>query len=237
MLEGKVAIITGASRGIGLTTAKLFVEHGAKVIGIYHNTEVKSDEIDYYKVDITDSEAVKKFIKEVYEKYGRIDVLVNNAGITSDAMTKNMTNEDFEKVLKTNLVGPFNITKYVGPIMQAQRCGSIINIASIVGVYGNIGQVNYAASKAGIIGMTHTWSKEFAMKDGNVRVNAVAPGYTMTDMLSTVPEYLLEEFRNNTLLNRLAEPIDIANAVLFLASNYSSYITDEVINVNGGMKL
>ncbi len=237
MLEGKIAIITGASRGIGLVTAQLFVKHGAKVIGVYHDTQVESDEIDYYRVDITDNEAVKEFIKDIYKKYGRIDILVNNAGITSDNLTKNMTNEDFVKVLNTNLVGPFNITKYVGPIMQAQHYGSIINIASIVGVYGNIGQANYAASKAGLIGLTHTWSKEFAMKDGNVRVNAVAPGYTMTDMLSTVPKDLLEQFKKQTLLNRLAEPIDIANTVLFLASNYSNYITDEVINVNGGMKL
>ena len=145
--------------------------------------------------------------------------------------------DDFNKVVLTNLLGTFNITKYIGPMMQENHGGSIINIASIVGVYGNIGQINYAASKSGIIGMTHTWSKEFAMKNGNVRVNAVAPGYTMTDMLSTVPQNLLEKFKNETLLNRLAEPRDIANVILFLASNYSSYITDEVINGNGGMKL
>ena len=121
--------------------------------------------------------------------------------------------------------------------MQENKGGSIINIASIVGVYGNIGQVNYAASKAGIIGMTHTWAKEFAYKEGNVRVNAVAPGYTMTDMLKTVPEDLLNKFKNMTLLKKIATPEDIANVILFLASDYSSYITDEVINVNGGMKL
>lgn len=237
MLEGKIAIITGASRGIGLETARLFVEHGATVIGIYNNTVVESDTIDYYKVDITDEEQVKKFISYIVSKYGKVDVLVNNAGITCDGFTKNMTSDDFNKVVLTNLMGTFNITKYIGPMMQENHGGSIINIASIVGVYGNIGQINYAASKSGIIGMTHTWSKEFAMKNGNVRVNAVAPGYTMTDMLSTVPQNLLEKFKNETLLNRLAEPRDIANVILFLASNYSSYITDEVINVNGGMKL
>ena len=121
--------------------------------------------------------------------------------------------------------------------MQEKKSGSIINVSSIVGVYGNIGQINYAASKSAIIGMTYTWAKEFSMKEGNVRVNAVAPGYTMTDMLKTVPEELLEKFKGNTLLKRLAEPEDIANAILFLASDYSSYITGEVINVNGGMKL
>ena len=148
-----------------------------------------------------------------------------------------MSIESFEEVISTNLTGTFYITKQIGPLMQENYGGSIINISSIVGVYGNIGQVNYAASKSGIIGMTHTWAKEFAMKGGNVRVNAVAPGYTMTDMLKTVPEDLLEKFKNMTLLKRLAEPIDVANTVLFLASDYSSYITDEVINVNGGMKL
>ncbi|MDD6224188.1 MAG: SDR family oxidoreductase [bacterium] len=237
MLKDKIAIITGASRGIGLETAKLFAKNGAVVIGTYNNTEIHSDTIDYYKVDITDENQVKVFFDAVVEKYGRIDVLVNNAGITADGFTKNMTSLDFEKVVLTNLKGAFNITKYVGPLMQSNHCGSIINIASIVGIYGNIGQVNYAASKSGIIGMTHTWSKEFAMKDGNVRVNAVAPGYTMTDMLSSVPDDLLEKFKNDTLLKRLAQPIDIANVIMFLASNYSSYITDEVINVNGGMKI
>ena len=166
MLEGKIAIITGASRGIGLETAKLFVEHGATVIGIYNNTVVESDTIDYYKVDITDEEQVKKFISYIVSKYGNVDVLVNNAGITCDGFTKNMTSDDFNKVVLTNLLGTFNITKYIGPMMQENHGGSIINIASIVGVYGNIGQINYAASKSGIIGMTHTWSKEFAMKNG-----------------------------------------------------------------------
>ena len=237
ILEGKVAIVTGSSRGIGLEIAKLFAEQGAKVIGTYNNTYTESNIIDYYKVDITNEKEVKIFVDKVIKKYNKIDILVNNAGITADALTKKMTNEQFNKVIITNLVGTFNITKYIGPEMQLNHSGSIINIASIVGVYGNIGQVNYAATKSGIIGMTHTWAKEFAMKDGNVRVNAVAPGYTMTDMLKTVPEDLISKFKDMTLLKRLAEPKDIANTVLFLASDYSSYITDEVINVNGGMKL
>ena len=237
ILEGKVAIVTGSSRGIGLEIAKLFAEQGAKVIGTYNNTYTESNIIDYYKVDITNEKEVKIIEDKVIKKYNKIDILVNNAGITADALTKKMTNEQFNKVIITNLVGTFNITKYIGPEMQLNHSGSIINIASIVGVYGNIGQVNYAATKSGIIGMTHTWAKEFAMKDGNVRVNAVAPGYTMTDMLKTVPEDLISKFKDMTLLKRLAEPKDIANTVLFLASDYSSYITDEVINVNGGMKL
>ena len=237
MLEGKIAIITGASRGIGLEVAKLFVKEGAKVIGTYNHNENNIDGVEFYKVDITNREEVKKFVDNVINKYKKVDILVNNAGITSDSLTKKMNDDNFDKVINTNLTGTYNITKLVGPIMQDNHGGSIINISSIVGIYGNIGQVNYAASKSGIIGMTHTWAKEFAMKDGNVRVNAVAPGYTMTEMLETVPEELLNKFKDMTLLKKLAEPKDIANAVLFLASDNASYITDEVLNVNGGMKL
>jgi 3-oxoacyl-[acyl-carrier protein] reductase len=237
ILKDKVAIVIGASRGIGLETAKLFLKEGAKVIGTYNNTSPDVKEIDFYKLDITNRDEVKEFVDKIVKKYEKIDVLVNNAGITADALTRKMTDEQFDKVIGTNLVGTFNVTRLIGPLMQEKQNGSIINVASIVGVYGNIGQVNYAASKSGIIGMTHTWAKEFAMKGGNVRVNAVAPGYTMTDMLKTVPEELLDKFKDNTLLKRLAEPEDIANAILFLASDYSSYITDEVLNVNGGMKL
>jgi len=236
-LKGKIALVTGASKGIGLEIAKLFSEKGATVIGTYNTTFQENNEIDYYKIDITNSEAVNEFYKKIIEKYKRIDILVNNAGITADALTKKMTDDMFEKVIRTNIMGTFNVTRLVGPHMQENKSGSIINIASIVGVYGNIGQANYAASKSGIIGMTHTWAKEFAMKEGNVRVNAIAPGYTMTDMLKTVPEELLEKFKGMTLLKRLGEPKDIANLALFLASDLSSYITDEVININGGMKL
>ncbi len=237
LLKDKVAVIIGASRGIGLSTAELFLKEGAKVIGTYNNNKPKGKKIDYYKLDITNREEVESFVEKIIKKYEKIDILVNNAGITADALTRKMSYEQFDAVISTNLVGTFNVTRLIGPHMQENQSGSIINVASIVGVYGNIGQANYAASKSGIIGMTHTWAKEFAMKGGNVRVNAVAPGYTMTDMLKTVPEELLDKFKNNTLLKRLAEPEDIANAILFLASDYSSYITDEVINVNGGMKL
>ena len=183
ILKNKIAVIIGASRGIGLTTAKLFVKEGATVIGTYNNSKPKEKRIDFYKLDITDREKVEKFVEKITKKYKKIDILVNNAGITSDALTKKMTYEQFDKVIMTNLVGTFNVTRLVGPHMQENKSGSIINVSSIVGVYGNIGQANYAASKSGIIGMTHSWAKEFSMKEGNVRVNAVAPGYTMTDML------------------------------------------------------
>lgn len=237
MLEGKIAIVTGASKGIGLEIARKFLAEGAIVIGTYNHTKIKEEKIDFYQLDITDGHAVSLFVNQIINKYKRIDILVNNAGIINDSLTKKMDDETFDKVIMTNLKGTFNVTKFIGPIMQTEKSGSIINIASIVGIYGNIGQVNYAASKSGIIGMTHTWAKEFAMKDSEVRVNAVAPGYTMTDMLKGVPDSLLETFKAKTLLKRLAKPEEIANVVLFLASDYSSYITDEVINVNGGMKL
>ncbi len=237
MLEGKIAIVTGASRGIGLEIAKLFTKEGAKVIGTYNHNKTDIDGVDFYKLDVSNREEVKTFVDTIINKYNKIDILVNNAGITADALTKKMSDEMFDKVINTNLTGTYNITKLIGPIMQDNHSGSIINITSIVGIYGNIGQVNYAASKSGIIGMTHTWAKEFAMKDGNVRVNAIAPGYTMTEMLKTVPEELLDKFKSMTLLKRLAEPEDIANAALFLASDMASYITDEILNVNGGMKL
>ena len=152
-------------------------------------------------------------------------------------MTRKMSEEQFDQVIAVNLKGVWNMTKLIGPSMQQNHSGSIINISSVVGVYGNIGQANYAATKAGVIGMTKSWAKEFALKDGNVRVNAVAPGYTMTNMMKTVPEKLLDKFREYTMLGRLAEPIEIANSVLFLASDLSSYITGEVLNVNGGMRL
>ena len=237
ILKNKIAIVTGANRGIGLETAKLLAKEGAIVIGTYRTEHPENKKIDFQKVDITNRKQVQEFVDYVVDKYKRIDILVNNAGITADALTRKMSDEQFDKVIQTNITGTFNITRLVGPIMQSQQGGSIVNISSVVGIYGNIGQINYAASKSAIIGMTHTWAKEFAAKGGNVRVNAVAPGYTMTDMLKTVPQELLEKFEKQTLLGRLAEPKDIANAVLFLSSDNASYITDEVLGVKGGMKL
>jgi len=173
----------------------------------------------------------------VKERYGRIDVLVNNAGITRDAMTRKMTDEQWDMVLDVNLKGVFNLTRHVGPYMQQQGGGSIISISSVVGVFGNIGQANYAATKAGIIGLTKTWAKEFALKGGNVRVNCIAPGYTMTDILKTVPQDLLDKFAAMTMLGRLGQPHEIASAALFLASDDASYITGQVLQVDGGMRL
>lgn len=237
-LNGKVAIITGAARGLGGEMAQLFAREGAKVIaGDMMDLTYNNPNVEYFKLNVTDTKNCEELFNYAVEKYGKIDILINNAGITRDTLTKKMTDEQWDVVLDVNLKGVFNLTRLVGPHMQANGGGSIISTSSVVGVFGNIGQANYAATKAGIIGLTKTWAKEFAMKGGNVRVNCIAPGYTMTDILKTVPQDLLDKFATMTMLGRLGQPIEIANAALFLASDESSYITGQTIQVDGGMRL
>jgi 3-oxoacyl-[acyl-carrier protein] reductase len=237
-LKGKTAVITGGARGLGGAMAKLFADKGAKVIACdMGEPQAVYDNVEFYKIDITDVEACKKFFDYAVEKYKKIDILVNNAGITRDAMTKKMTDEMWNAVIDVNLKGVFNFTRLIGPHMEETGGGSIINISSVVGEYGNIGQINYAASKAGVIGMSKTWAKEFARKGVPVRCNAIAPGYIMTDILKTVPQDLLDKFAAATMLGRLGQPEEIARAALFLASDESSYITGTVLSVNGGMRL
>lgn len=237
-LEGKVAVITGGARGLGQSMAELFAKEGAKVVAAdMGELSYQNDNVEGYKLNVTNTEECKKFFDYVVEKYGKIDILVNNAGITRDAMTRKMSDEQWDLVIDVNLKGVFNLTRYVGPQMQSLGGGSIINISSIVGEYGNIGQANYAATKAGVIGLTKTWAKEFAMKGGNVRVNAIAPGYIMTDILKTVPQDLLDGFAKQTMLGRLGQPEEIAKAALFLASDEASYVTGHTLSVNGGMRL
>lgn len=237
-LENKIAIVTGGANGLGKEISLIFANHGAKVIaGDIVDLNYSHENIEGMKLNVADVENVNKFYEEVIRKYGRVDILVNNAGITRDSMTRKMTDEQWNIVIDVNLKGVFNLTRLVGPQMQVNGSGSIINISSVVGVFGNIGQANYAATKAGVIGLTMTWAKEFALKGANVRVNAIAPGYIMTDILKTVPQDLLDKFAGMTMLNRLGQPIEIANTALFLASDDSSYITGQTINVNGGMRL
>ena len=197
----------------------------------------EENNVIYKKLNVTDSEGCKVFFDEVMAQYNHIDILVNNAGITKDSMTRKMTDDQWDAVINVNLKGVFNLTRYVGPQMENLGSGSIINISSIVGVFGNIGQANYAASKAGILGLTMTWAKEFARKGAAVRCNAIAPGYVMTDILKTVPDDLLQSFAKMTMLGRLGQPEEIAKVALFLASDDASYITGQTINVNGGMRL
>ena len=237
-LEGKIAIITGAAKGLGGEMAQLFAKEGATVIACdMAPLTYEAENVHYRELNVADAAACEALFNEVKERYGRIDVLVNNAGITRDAMTRKMTDEQWDMVLDVNLKGVFNLTRHVGPFMQQQGGGSIISISSVVGVFGNIGQANYAATKAGIIGLTKTWAKEFALKGGNVRVNCIAPGYTMTDILKTVPQDLLDKFAAMTMLGRLGQPHEIASAALFLASEDASYITGQVLQVDGGMRL
>ena len=237
-LENKVAVVTGAARGLGAETARLFAREGAAVIaGDTQELSYQAGNVEYYPLNVADPMSCQALFDYAVETYGRVDVLVNNAGITRDAMTKKMTDDQWDAVLSVNLKGVFNLTRLVGPHMQSLGGGSIISISSVVGVYGNIGQANYAAAKAGIIGLTKTWAKEFALKGGNVRVNAIAPGYTMTDILKTVPQELLAKFASQTMLGRLGQPEEIASAALFLASDEASYITGTVLQVDGGMRL
>ncbi len=237
-LEGKVAVVTGGSRGLGQAMCERFASEGAKVVAVdMAELAYKNDNVEFYKLNVTSPEDINKFKEYMVEKYHKVDILVNNAGITRDAMTRKMTDEMWDLVINVNLKGVFNMVRAFGPLMEENNYGSIINISSVVGVFGNIGQANYAASKAGVIGLTKTWAKEFARKGAKVRCNAIAPGYIMTDMLKTVPEDLLEKFAKLTMLGRLGQPSEIASAAAFLASDDASYVTGQVLEVNGGMRL
>ena len=237
-LEGKVAIVTGAAKGLGGEMAQTFAREGARVIAAdMMPLTYECENVEFYQLNVTDGEACKGLFEYAKEKFGKIDILVNNAGITRDAMTRKMTDEQWDLVVDINLKGIFNLVRYVGTFMEEIGGGSIINISSVVGEYGNIGQANYAATKAGVIGLTKTWAKEFARKGVPVRVNAIAPGYIMTDMMKTVPEDLLKKFAGLTMLGRLGQPEEIAKAALFLASDDASYVTGHVLSVNGGMRL
>lgn len=237
-LTGKIAIVTGGAKGIGMEIAKALAAEGATVVAAdMGEMSYQAENVFGYKLNVTDTEGCKAFYDQIIERFGKIDILVNNAGITKDAMTRKMTDEQWDAVINVNLKGVFNLTRYVGPQMETINGGSIINISSVVGLFGNIGQANYAATKAGIIGLTMTWAKEFARKGAPVRVNAIAPGYVMTDILKTVPQELLDGFAKLTMLGRLGQPEEIAKVAAFLASDDASYITGQTISVNGGMRL
>lgn len=237
-LKNKVAIITGGAQGIGMEMATLFADEGAKVIAADMNElTYKHENVEGKILNVTDGAACEALFNEVLEKYGKIDILVNNAGITRDALTRKMTDAMWDLVIDVNLKGVFNLTRHVGPYMAANTGGSIINISSVVGEFGNIGQANYSATKSAMFGLTKSWAKEFARKGVPVRVNAITPGYTMTEILKTVPQDLLDKFAAATMLKRLGQPEEIAKAALFLASDDASYITGHTLSVNGGMRL
>lgn len=237
-LIDKVAIVTGGARGIGKAICEVFSDEGAKVVAVdIANLAYTKEGVEGYKANLCSTDDLIKLVEYVKEKYGKIDILVNNAGITKDSLIEKMSDEMWDEVININLKAVFNITKLIVPIMKINGKGSIINISSVVGEYGNVGQSNYAATKAGIIGLTKTWAKEFSRKGEDIRVNSVAPGYTNTEMMATVPEKVLNSIKEKTMLKRLGEPKEIANAILFLASEESSYITGQLLSVNGGLRL
>lgn len=244
LLEGKTAIITGASRGIGKAIAECFVKEGAKVAFTYLSSEEKANalaaelskdggDVVGFKSNAADYEDSLKLIDDVLEKFGTIDVVVNNAGITRDNLLMRMGEDDWDAVMQTNLKSIFNMTKAVQRTMLKQRSGSMINMSSVVGLKGNAGQSNYAASKAGIIGFTKSIALELGSR--NIRCNAIAPGFIETEMTGQLDEKVVEEWRNAIPLKRGGTPEDVAQLALFLASDMSAYITGQVINVDGGM--
>ena len=246
MFEGKVALVTGAGKGIGKEIALELARGGAKCVINYASSAAGAESVAEeiramgseamtYKCDVSVADAVQKMITDVMEQYGRIDILVNNAGITKDGLMLKMTEADFMAVLDINLKGAFNCMKAVTKPMMKQRYGRIINITSIVGIIGNAGQVNYAASKAGLIGMTKSAARELASR--NITVNAVAPGFIETDMTDVLPDSVKEQLLAQIPMKKLGQTGDIANAVCFLADEKASYITGQVLQVNGGMAM
>ncbi len=248
-LKDRVALITGGAAGIGQATALRFAEEGARVVigdvseeAGRQTAAMLGPDAAFYKVDVTDRRAVQEWVDDVVARYGRIDILVNNAGILRDAqlvkykdgqIVGQMSEEDFDRVIAVNLKGVFNCTQAVVPYMIRQGGGVILNASSVVGLDGNFGQTNYVATKAGVIGMTKVWARELGRY--GIRVNAVAPGFILTDMVRQMPEKILEGMRGRIPLGRLGDPRDVANAYLFLASDEAAYITGAVLRVDGGI--
>jgi 3-oxoacyl-[acyl-carrier protein] reductase len=244
MLKGKTAIVTGAARGIGKAIALKLARLGANVVINYRSSLSSAEELINeiesnggsalaVKADISNFSEAETLIKETMKHFGSIDILVNNAGITKDALILRMKEEDFDNVINTNLKGTFNCIKHAAPIMLKQKSGKIINISSVIGIVGNAGQVNYAAAKAGIIGLTKATAKELASR--GITVNAVAPGFIQSDMTDILSDKVKEGILNTIPLKRLGSTDDVANITAFLASPEADYVTGQVINVDGGM--
>lgn len=242
-LEGKVAIITGAASGLGLEAAKLFIKEGAKVALVDYDAiagekiaaELEADRDAVFEADVSNRTQVLEMVSMVKERFGKIDILINNAGITKDNMLLKMSAEDFQKVMDVNVNGVFHCTQAVIPHMLENGKGKVINTSSVAGIYGNVGQTNYAASKAAVVGMTKSWAKEFGR--ANINVNAVAPGFVETNMVASVPEKVMQGLLQVIPLQRLGKPSDIANAYLYLASDESNYVNGTVLEVDGGMMI
>ena len=244
-LKDKVAIITGAGRGIGQATAIKFAREGAKVVVCDINQQWIDDTVQQCKAaggdaigqiaDVRDMKSLEALVKATLDKWGRIDCLVNNAGIVADAQLKNMTEDQFDRVIEINLKGVYNCTRAVVNQMLEQKSGVILNASSIVGLYGNFGQTNYAASKFAVIGMVKTWARELGRK--GIRANAVCPGFIATPILGTIPEKVIHALEDRVPMGRLGKPEEIANTFAFLASDEASYINGAVIEVSGGLTI
>lgn len=243
-LDNKIAVVTGASRGIGKAIALKLARMGAKVIVNYNGSEDKAMEVKHeidenggaaeiYQCNVSDYEACEEFLKYVVKEFGSIDILVNNAGITKDGLLMKMSEEDFDRVISTNLKGAFNTIRFAARQMLKQKSGRIINMSSVVGVTGNAGQANYAASKAGVIGLTKATAREVASR--GITVNAIAPGFIDTDMTEILSEKVKESSVAQIPLGRFGKPEDVAEAAAFLASDAAGYITGQVLHVDGGM--
>ncbi|WP_026970597.1 3-oxoacyl-ACP reductase FabG [Aliagarivorans marinus] len=243
-MQNKICIVTGGSRGIGEAIVTKFATQQAEaVFAVDMNIdgakalEQRFTNVHPIQLNVTDAGAINDFIATVKQRYGRVDVLVNNAGITRDNLIQNMSEEEWDLVLDVNLKGVFFMTRAVAPLMMENDAGSIITIASIVGTDGNVGQSNYAATKGGVISMTKGWAKEFARKGAKVRANCVAPGFVETPMAKEVPEKILDAIVSKTPLKRLGQPEDIANGVAFLAGDESNFITGQTLKIDGGLVL
>jgi len=240
-LKDKVAIITGAAKGIGFSTAQRFAQEGAIIILADVNLEsVKAaaaqiPHAEGYAMNVTDRASIQAVVDQVMQKHGRIDILINNAGITQDARLVKMTEAQFDAVIDVNLKGVFNCTQLIVPHMLEAGSGSIVNASSVVGIYGNFGQTNYSATKFGVIGFTKTWARELGPK--GIRVNAICPGFIATEMVKAMPENILQDIERRSWLGRLGTPEEIANVYLFLASNEASFINGVALEVSGGISL
>ncbi len=240
MIEGKVALVTGASSGIGEAIVRKFVNDGAYVLGVARSEdklraikEKLGENFDYETADVSDYERAKEIVEKLVREKGRIDILINNAGVTEDTLLMRMDEEKWDRVINTNLKGAFNYSRHAVAYMARQRYGVVINISSIVGIYGNAAQTNYAASKAGLIGLTRSIAKELGKR--GIRAVAVAPGFIETPMTESLPEKLKKAVLDMTPLGRFGKPEEVANLVLFLSSDLASFITSTVVEISGGL--